>query len=295
MTSRSRPAEAGRRDEHADHLNVTELRQGAGGEPSLLSSTTRAPCSTSSATACTASCRTSPIRRCPVRAVLARLRRAADRSSTSTGWNGRRCSALRAATTRPVSRCRTTCSALQAARKFQPGLRDGGIPSPRALIDLELHTASAPSRLDVDSFEKRHADRSACPPRSSAPSPAAFPAHLLRRAYAAGYYSYLWSEVMDADAFGAFEEAGDPFDPGHGQAAVHVHLFRRLARSRGAYIAFRGREPEVAALLRRRGLLETPEAAWSKPSSSTVVPAGATAPGHHTRGVKEGLCHIARQ
>jgi peptidyl-dipeptidase Dcp len=80
--------------------------------------------------------------------------------------------------------------------------------------------------------------------------------------YASGYYSYMWSEVMDADAFGAFEEAGNIFDP-----AVAKRLHDDIYSSGGsrdpedAYVAFRGREPEPDALLRRRGLLETPEAA----------------------------------
>ena len=81
--------------------------------------------------------------------------------------------------------------------------------------------------------------------------------------YASGYYSYMWSEVMDADAFGAFEEAGDIFDPATAKR-LHDDIYssRRLASIRKtAYVAFRGREPEPDALLRRRGLLEAPEAA----------------------------------
>ena len=80
--------------------------------------------------------------------------------------------------------------------------------------------------------------------------------------YSSGYYSYMWSEVMDADAFDAFEEAGDIFDP-----ATAKRLHDDIYSSGGsrdpedAYLAFRGREPEPDALLRRRGLLETPEAA----------------------------------
>jgi len=80
--------------------------------------------------------------------------------------------------------------------------------------------------------------------------------------YAAGYYSYMWSEVMDADAFGAFEEAGNIFDP-----AVAKRLHDDIYSTGGsvdpeaAYVAFRGRDPEPDALLRRRGLLEPAKAA----------------------------------
>jgi peptidyl-dipeptidase Dcp len=73
--------------------------------------------------------------------------------------------------------------------------------------------------------------------------------------YAAGYYSYLWSEVLDADAFNAFEETGDVFDP-----AVAKRLRDNIYAAGGArdpaeaYRAFRGRMPSVEPLLRKRGL-----------------------------------------
>ncbi len=73
--------------------------------------------------------------------------------------------------------------------------------------------------------------------------------------YAAGYYSYLWSEVLDADAFKAFEEAGDVFDPATAQR-LRDHIYAAGgARDPGvAYVAFRGRMPTVDALLEKRGL-----------------------------------------
>ena len=73
--------------------------------------------------------------------------------------------------------------------------------------------------------------------------------------YSAGYYSYLWSELMDADAFLAFEEAGDIFDPA---LARRLREFIYSAGNRqepaDAYIAFRGRLPTIDALLAKRGL-----------------------------------------
>ena len=73
--------------------------------------------------------------------------------------------------------------------------------------------------------------------------------------YAAGYYSYLWSEVMDADAFAAFEETGDVFDPA---TAVKLKEFIYSAGNRrdphDAYVAFRGRAPKIDGLLKKRGL-----------------------------------------
>jgi peptidyl-dipeptidase Dcp len=80
--------------------------------------------------------------------------------------------------------------------------------------------------------------------------------------YASGYYSYMWSEVMDADAFGAFEEAGDIFDPATAKR-LHDDIYSSggSREPEDAYVAFRGREPEPDALLRRRGLLDAPAAA----------------------------------
>jgi len=73
--------------------------------------------------------------------------------------------------------------------------------------------------------------------------------------YAAGYYSYLWSEVLDADAFKAFEEAGDVFDPTVAQRLRdHVYAAGGARDPSEAYVAFRGRMPTVDALLEKRGL-----------------------------------------
>lgn len=75
--------------------------------------------------------------------------------------------------------------------------------------------------------------------------------------YSAGYYSYMWSEVMDADAFAAFDEAGDPFDP-----ATAARLEKYILAAGGSrapdslYTAFRGKMPGVEALLKGRGLLK---------------------------------------
>ncbi len=74
--------------------------------------------------------------------------------------------------------------------------------------------------------------------------------------YAAGYYSYMWSEVMDADAFAAFEAAGDAFDPDLA-ARLERHILSAGGSEEGEvlYTAFRGRMPGVDALLKGRGLV----------------------------------------
>jgi peptidyl-dipeptidase Dcp len=74
--------------------------------------------------------------------------------------------------------------------------------------------------------------------------------------YSSGYYSYMWSEVMDADAFAAFRETGDVFDPEvAGRLARHVYSAGGSAEADALYVAFRGRLPGVEALLEQRGLV----------------------------------------
>ena len=75
--------------------------------------------------------------------------------------------------------------------------------------------------------------------------------------YAAGYYSYLWSEVLDADAFNAFVEVGDVFDPGVAKRLRdNIYAAGGAREPAEAYTAFRGRMPTVDALLKRRGLVD---------------------------------------
>jgi len=74
--------------------------------------------------------------------------------------------------------------------------------------------------------------------------------------YAAGYYVYLWAEVLDADGFEAFKEAGDPFDPDvAGRLLRYVYASGNSLEPGAAYAAFRGRAPQVEPLLRKRGLV----------------------------------------
>jgi peptidyl-dipeptidase Dcp len=73
--------------------------------------------------------------------------------------------------------------------------------------------------------------------------------------YSAGYYAYMWSEVMDADAFAAFRETGDVFDAGVAGRLAETILSAGGSRDpEELYVAFRGRLPTVEALLEQRGL-----------------------------------------
>jgi oligopeptidase A len=81
--------------------------------------------------------------------------------------------------------------------------------------------------------------------------------HIFGGGYAAGYYSYKWAEVMSADAFGLFEETG-ALNPDAGARFMHEVLEVGGSRpARDSFAAFRGRDPQIEALLRQRGMLET--------------------------------------
>ena len=146
------------------------------------------------------------------------------------------------------------------ARLLAAGTYDQGFATVEfvssALVDLAFHEGAAPSDPMVmqaevlaglgmpNAIRMRHAT-----PQF---------AHVFSGdGYSSGYYSYMWSEVMDADAFAAFEEAGGAFDP-----VVALRLERFILSAGGSqdaealYLQFRGKMPGVEAMLRGRGLLE---------------------------------------
>jgi len=127
-----------------------------------------------------------------------------------------------------------------------------------ALVDLDLHAMPDASGLDVTEYERRDLERIAMPPEIVMRHRLPHFQHLFSGGgYAAGYYSYMWSEVLDADAFAAFEETGDAFDPVTAKRLRdYIYSAGNLREPRAAYEAFRGRLPTVDALLKKRGLTE---------------------------------------
>jgi peptidyl-dipeptidase Dcp len=144
---------------------------------------------------------------------------------------------------------------LLAARNFNQGFATVEYAA-CAMLDLELHAISDPSGIDIDAFERDFKSRTGMPPEIGLRHRPAHFGHLFAGSgYAAGYYAYLWAEVLDADGFAAFTEAGDPFDPA---LAARLGLIYRAGDSADPmelYRSFRGRDPEIAALLAQRGLV----------------------------------------
>jgi peptidyl-dipeptidase Dcp len=126
-----------------------------------------------------------------------------------------------------------------------------------SFLDMDYHILTDASGLDISDFEKESMDALGLirqiPPRYRS----TYFNHTMGGGYTAGYYSYIWSELLDADAFQAFIEAGNIFDN------ATATSFRKNILEKGGiydamemYINFRGSEPKIDALLRNRGLVE---------------------------------------
>jgi peptidyl-dipeptidase Dcp len=124
-----------------------------------------------------------------------------------------------------------------------------------ALVDLRLHLDPSAADVDVVAFERQELARIGMPDAIAMRHRTPHFQHIFSGGYSAAYYSYLWSEVLDADGFEAFEESGDIFDPA---VAQRLHDFVYAAGGSrdydAAYQGFRGRAPSPQALFRKRGL-----------------------------------------
>lgn len=148
-------------------------------------------------------------------------------------------------------------SRILAARTFNQGFATVEYCS-SAYVDLDFHALEHPAKADAKAFTQARLAAINMPAQIAMRHATPHFAHVFSgEGYAAGYYSYLWSEVLDADAFEAFAETGDIFNK---DVAARLRDYIYAAGGRrepaDAYIAFRGRLPSADALLRKRGLLE---------------------------------------
>jgi peptidyl-dipeptidase Dcp len=143
---------------------------------------------------------------------------------------------------------------LLAARNFNHGFATVEYTA-CALIDLDLHRTAVDEDFDSARFEQEFLNQMQVPKEIGLRHRLPYFQHLFAGGgYAAGYYAYLWAEVLDADGFAAFTEAGDVFDS---ELAARLKTIYGAGDTRDPmelYRAFRGREPTIAALLQQRGL-----------------------------------------
>ena len=150
----------------------------------------------------------------------------------------------------------TLMARLKAARQFNQGFESVEYTA-SALVDLALHAQTSTSNLDVAKFEADALQKIGMPKQIQMRHRLPHFGHLFAGAsYASQYYVYLWAEVLDADGYDAFVEAGNPFD------ATTAQRLRKFIYSSGntlepteAYRNFRGRAPLVTPMLKKKGLL----------------------------------------
>lgn len=124
-----------------------------------------------------------------------------------------------------------------------------------SLLDMEYHALTEPAEPDIRDFENKAMEKYGLIPEIKPRYRSTYFNHIWGGGYSAGYYSYIWCEVLDSDAFQAFRETGDIFN------REVASKFEKEILSRGGtkdalemYIAFRGKEPGIDALLENRGL-----------------------------------------
>jgi peptidyl-dipeptidase Dcp len=144
---------------------------------------------------------------------------------------------------------------LMAARNFNQGFATVEYLA-SAFVDIELHRRRNLDDLDPSAFEKETLERIGMPREIIMRHRTPHFTHVFSGdGYSSGYYSYLWSEVLDADAFTAFEETGDAFSRDMADKLKRfIYSAGNLRDPAEAYTAFRGRLPTADALLAKRGL-----------------------------------------
>ena len=131
-----------------------------------------------------------------------------------------------------------------------------------SLLDLRWHMLTpeeAADITDVRAFEKKVLEEYGLIPEIEPRYRSNYFSHIFAGGYSAGYYAYLWSEILDADGFMAFKEAGDIFDPVLAKRLKeNVYEAGELEEADELYRRFRGSDPSPEPLLRNRGFLEDP-------------------------------------
>jgi len=127
-----------------------------------------------------------------------------------------------------------------------------------SLLDLAWHNLTveeAAKITDARAFEKKTLEGYGLPPEIEPRYRSQYFSHIFAGGYSAGYYAYLWSEILDADGFEAFKEAGDIYDPElAAKLKKWVYESGGLREADELYRNFRGKDPAIDPLLKVRGL-----------------------------------------
>ena len=143
------------------------------------------------------------------------------------------------------------------ARKFNQGFMTTELCA-ASILDMRWHELESTKGVDIDAFEKQIADEIGLIPEITFRYRSTYFNHIFSSGYAAGYYGYLWSEVLDKDAFSVFEASPKgPYDLDLAKKFKQTFLERGGSEEpMTLYKAFTGREPDSAPMLRARGLMD---------------------------------------
>ena len=144
---------------------------------------------------------------------------------------------------------------INAAGKFNQGFVTTELLS-ASILDMDFHELTTAEGLDVNAFEKASLEKMGMIDEIIVRYRPTFYNHIFTTGYEAGYYSYTWAAVLDADAFAAFKETGNLFDKE--TAARWRHLLEQggTRDAQELYLEFRGKEADPKNLLRRKGFIE---------------------------------------
>ena len=145
---------------------------------------------------------------------------------------------------------------LKAAKDFNQGFETIEYTS-CALLDMAMHSLDNYDDFDMNDFETKELDRLGIPQGIVMRHRPGHFQHLFSTSgYAAGYYVYLWAEVLDADAFAAFKESGNVFNPEVAEKALKfIYSAGNTVAPDELYRSFRGRDPEIQFMLEKKGLV----------------------------------------
>ena len=142
---------------------------------------------------------------------------------------------------------------IQAAATYGQGFVNTELLA-ASLLDMDYHTITQPTHITLPDFEDAAMAKIGLIPEIISRYRSTYFGHIFNGGYAAGYYAYTWTAVLDADAFEAFRETGDIFNPEVAARLRHVLEQGNTVDPMESYVAFRGKQPSVEPLLRNRGL-----------------------------------------
>ncbi len=144
---------------------------------------------------------------------------------------------------------------LDASSKFNQGYKTVEFLS-AAMLDMDWHTLETTDLQEVNAFETNSLEAMGLLPEITVRYRSTYFGHIFSSpvGYSSGYYSYIWSEILDSDGFEAFREAGDIYDPELAKRLRdNIYAAGGTAPAMDLYVRFRGKQPSIDPLLKNRG------------------------------------------